>query len=171
MRCTVAAAFGFNISGPADLYVAKKSLRSYFRDTERVPYRQVALDSTIYVCYGILLAYGFYFLVHRMTSTANGARSPVEKSKTLRYASIALCGFFANRDELKQAAASVVEYAAEDGVTLSRVLYQVCRTLFYIFQMGLVYYKLISKAFEPPRQRAALRRTHGDTQQSDIQQA
>lgn len=171
MRCAVAAAFGLNISGPADLYVAGKSLRNYFRDAGRVPYPQVALDSTVYVCYGVLLAYGFYSLIHRMTSTANGARSPIQKSRTLRYASVVLCGFFANRDELKQAAASVVKYTAEDCVTLSRALYQVCRTLFYIFQMGLVYYKLISKAFEPPRQRAAPKRTHGDTQQPDIQLA
>lgn len=129
MRYAVAVAFGFHTSDPADLLIAGKLLRNYFRAAGRVPLPQVAMDITIYICYGALLAIGFYPLIHRMTSTANGVISPVQKSKTLRYASIALCGLFANRDKMKQAVTIIANYVAGEGVTVSKALYQACRTL------------------------------------------
>jgi hypothetical protein len=71
MRLAFVLAFGFNISGLGDLYVAGKALRNYLRDTKTLSSPTAASDIVVYVCSGILLATGFYALMQQMTSTAN----------------------------------------------------------------------------------------------------
>jgi len=169
LRLAVVLAFGFNIAGPGDLYVAGKTLRNYLRDIERLSSTEAGSDIAIYICSGILLATGFYLLLHRMTSTVNGIKSPIQKSKPLRYASIALCGLWVECDSAKETASSVVRYASGEGMTLPGVLFAVCGRSATAFQMGLLWYKLVSTAFEPSRKQVVSRHMYKDAYQSEMQ--
>ena len=130
---------------------------------------QTRLDIAIYICSGIvLLAIGFYLSILRMTSTTNGGKSPIQKSKPLRYTSITLCALWVEQDGVKKAATSVMSYAYGEGVTLPGTLFAVCGEFATAFQMGLIWYKSVSTAFEPSKQKVVSKRMHENLKQSVI---
>lgn len=169
LRTAVALAFGFNIAGFGAVYDSVKALAKYLHGVESPLTPKTTLDIAIYICSGILLAAGSYLLIQRITSTVHGAKSPIQESKPLRYASIALCALWIEQDGVKKAAASVVSYASGQGVSLPGALFAVFGESATVLQMGLVWYKLISKAFEPSKQRAVPWQMHRDVKQSEIQ--
>lgn len=169
LRLAVVLAIGFNIYGFEAVYDTVKTLVYYLHDIESLSAPKTALDIAIYICSGILLATGSYFFIQRMTSSAHGAKSPIQKSKPLRYASVALCALWAKQDGNKKAAMGVKSYASDEGVTLPGVLFAVCGDFATALQMGLVWYTLISKAFGPSKQQVAQRQMHKDTKQSATQ--
>ena len=87
----------------------------------------------------------------------------------MRYASIALCALWIEQDGVKKAATIVMSYASGKGVTLSGAFFEVCGEFATALQMGLVWYKLTSKAFEPSKQRAVPWQMHKDVKQSEVQ--
>ena len=80
LRLTVVLALGFNIAGFGRVYDLVKALANYVHGIESLSAPKTTLDTTIYICSGILLATGFYLLIQRMTMTARGSRSPIQES-------------------------------------------------------------------------------------------
>ncbi|GAB7331711.1 hypothetical protein MBLNU13_g03692t1 [Cladosporium sp. NU13] len=165
LRIAVVLAMGFNISGFVTVYNTVKALVNYLHGIESLAKPATPLNVAIYICSGVLLATGFYLLIQRMTSTAHGVRSPIQKSMPLRYASIALCALWVEQDGIKKAVTSVMSYAYGEGVTLPRALFAICGELATALQMGLIWYKLVSKAFEPAKQKVASKQMHKDSKQ------
>lgn len=168
LRLAIVLAIGFNVSGFGAVYDSVKALAKYFHGVESLSAPKTPWDIAIYICSGFLLATGFYLLIQRMTSTANCGKSPIQKSKLLRYTSIALCALWAEQDGLREAAASVMSYAHDEGVTLPGALFAVCGESATAFQMGLIWYKLVSEAFEPSKDRVASKQMHNDSNQFGI---
>ena len=169
LRLTVVLALGFNIAGFGRVYDLVKALANYVHCIESPSASKTTLDTAIYMCSGVLLAAGFYLLIQRMTSTAHGAKSPIQQSKPLRYASIALCALWIEQDGVANAATSVASYASGKGVTLPGAFFEVCGEFATALQMGLVWYKLASKAFEPSKQQAVPWQMHKYVKQSVMQ--
>lgn len=138
LRLAVVLAIGFNISGFGAVYDTVKALAKYFHDVESLSAQKTPFQIAIYICSGILLATGFYLLIQRMTSTAHGVKSPIQKSKPLKYASIALCALWTEQEGVKKAVISVKNYASREGVTLPGALFAVCGEFATALQMGLI---------------------------------
>ena len=169
LRLAIALAIGFNVSGFGAVYDSVKALAKYFHGVESLSAPKTPLDIAIYICSGILVATGFYLLIERMTSTAHGGKSPIQKSKPLRYASIALCAFWVEQDGIRKAAASVMSYTYGEGVTLPGALFAVVGEFATALQMGFIWYKLVNKAFEPSKRKVASKQMHKDSKQSETQ--
>ena len=169
LRLTVVLALGFNIAGFGGVYDSVKALANHIHGIESLSAPMTTLEIATYTCSGILLATGFYFLIQRMTLTAPGAKSPIQESKPMRYASIALCALWIEQDGVKKAAASAMSYASGQGVTLPGALFAVFGESATALQMGLVWYKLTTKAFEPSKQRAVPWQMDKDMKQSEVQ--
>ncbi|KAM0710494.1 hypothetical protein Q7P35_002857 [Cladosporium inversicolor] len=168
-RLAVVLAIGFNIYGFGAVYDTIKTLVYYLHDIESLSAPETPSDVAIYICSGILLATGFYFFTQRMMSTTHGAKSPIQKSKQLRYASIALCALWAEQDGVERALMSVKRYASGEDVTRPGALFAVCGEFATALQMGLVWCTLISKAFGPSKQQVARWEVHNDMKQSAAQ--
>jgi hypothetical protein len=169
LRFVIVLAIGFNISGFGAVYDTLRALAKYLHGVESLSAPETPLDATIYICSGILLAAGFYLLIQRMTSTVNGAKSPIQNSKPLRYASIAVCALWVEQDGVKRAVTDVMSYVAGKGVTLSGALFAVCGEFATALQMGLIWYKLANKAFSPSKQQVVPGQMPKDTKRSEIQ--
>ena len=169
LRLAIVLAIAFNVSGFGGVYDSVKALAKYFHGVESLSAPKTPLDIAIYICSHILLATGFYLLIQRMTSTAHGGKSPIQKSKSLRYASITLCALWMEQDGIRQAVASVMSYAYGEGVTLPGALFAIFGESATAFQMGFIWYKLVRKAFEPSKQQVASQQTHRGSKQSEIQ--
>ena len=102
-----------------------------------------------------------------MTPTAHAGISPIPEPKSLRYASIAFCALWVEQDGIKKAVASVMSYVYGKGVTFPGALFAVCGGLATAPQMGMVWYKLTSKAFQPSKQKVASKQMHNDSKQSE----
>jgi hypothetical protein len=169
LRLVIVLAIGFNISGFGAVYDTVKALAKYLHGIENPSAPKTPLDIAIYICSGFLLATGFYFSIQRMTSTANGAKSPIQNSKPLGYASIAVCALWVEQDAVKRAVTDVMSYVAGEGVTLPGALFRVCGESATALQMGLIWYKLIEKAFRSSKQQVVLGQMPMDTKQPEIQ--
>ena len=169
LRIAVVLAIGFNISGFGAVYETVKTLVNYVHGIESPSASKTPLGVATYTCSGILLAIGTYLLIQRMTSTAHGGKSPILKSKSLRCASIALCALWAEQDGVQKAMKSAMSYTRGEGVTFPGALFAVCGEFATALLMGLVWYKLVSKAFEPSKQQFASWQTHKDSKQSEAQ--
>ena len=165
LRLAVVLAIGFDIYGFGAVYDTVKALVYYPHDVESLSAPKTPLDVATYTCSGILLATGFYFLIPRMMSTTAGAKSPIQKSRPLRYASIALCALWAEQEGVQKAVMSVKSYVSGEGVTLPGALFAVCGEFATASQMGLIWYALIIKVFGPSKQQVAQRQMHEDTEQ------
>jgi hypothetical protein len=168
LRLAVALAIGFNVSGFGGVYDSAKALAKYFHGVESLSAPKTPSDIAVYICSGILLATGLYILINGMTSTAHPGKSPIQKSKPLRYASITLCALWMEQDGIREAVTSVMSCAYGEGVTLPGALFAVCARFATAFQMGFIWYKLISKAFEPSKQKVVPKQMHKDSKQSEI---
>jgi hypothetical protein len=169
LRIAVVLAIGFNMSGFGAVYDTVKTLVNYVHDIESPSAPKTLLGVATYTCTGILLAIGTYLLLQRMTSTAHGDISPIQKPQSLRYASIALCALWAEQNGVQKAMKSVMSYTRGEGVTLPGALFTVCGEFSTALQMGSVWYKLASKAFEPSNQQVASWQAPKDLKQSETQ--
>lgn len=169
LRLAIVLAIGFNVSGFGGVYDSVKALAKYFHGIESLSAPKTPLDIATYISSGILLATGFYLLIQRTTSTTNGGKSPIQKSKPLRYASITLCAFWMEQDGIREAVTSVMSCVYGEGVTLPGALFAVFGESATAFQMGFIWYKLIRKAFEPSKQQVASQQMHRDSKQSETQ--
>jgi hypothetical protein len=169
LRLVIVLAVGFNISGFGAVYDTVKALAKYVHGVESLSAPKTRFDIAIYICSGILRATGFYFLIQRMTSTATGAKSPIQNSKPLRYASIAVCALWVEQDSVQRAVTDVMSYVAGEGVTLPGALLEVCGELATALQMGLIWCKLVNKAFGPSKQRVVPGQMPKDSKQPESQ--
>lgn len=156
-RVAIVTAFGFNIFGPVDLYNASESLNKYIHNINTFSKLKIGWDIAVYICSGLLLAAVYHISIQRLTSTANGVKSPLQRSKFLRYICITSLGIWTIRDVTVRDIFELMGYELDEGIGLLGALFHVCGTMACIFNIGRFWYHIITKAYEPVIQRAVSR--------------
>jgi hypothetical protein len=168
LRLVIVLAISFNIYGSGVVYDTVKVLAKHVHGVESLSAPRALSDIASYVCSSILLAAGLYFLLQRMTSTAIGAKSPIQNSKPLKYASIAVCALWVGQDGFKRVVTDVMSYVKGEGVTLPGALSAVCGEFATALQMGLIWHKLVNMAFVPSKQQAVSGQMPKNSKQPEI---
>lgn len=153
-RFAIATAFGFNIFGPVDLYNAFESLNKYIHDIDKFSELKIGWDIAVYICSGLLLAAVYHISIQRFTLTVNGVKSPLQRSKLLRYICITSLGVWTIRDVTVRDIFELMEFELHGGIGLLGALLHVCGTMACIVNIGRFWYHIITKAYEPVIQRA-----------------
>lgn len=152
MRAVVVTAIGLNITGPADMYSAVKSLKAYTIIAERLSAVEIAMGVASYLASAAAMGALSYILLSRIFTAEDGGRPLMQRSKAMRCASIAFGGtWMAHEGGPTNAVDMLRRHVVDGSVSVLTVFFKMLGFISTIYVMGLAWHGIVNEAFKSPK--------------------